>query len=90
LLKIGVANATKLCESLEKQSVHFKIGENEKAIFMIDDVFIQNRVRSVKFMSEVEHLIQVKKETLTVLGESQIELSSKIQSIEEDRLDMKK
>jgi hypothetical protein len=75
---------------LEKQSVQCKIGENEKAIFMIDDVFIQNRVRSVKFMSEVEHLIQVKKETLTDLGQSQIELSSKIQSIEEDRLDMKK
>lgn len=35
---------------------------------MIDDVFIQNRVRSVQFMSEVEHLIGVKKETLTDLG----------------------
>ena len=45
---------------------------------MIDDVFIQNRIRSVNFMAEVEHLIQIKKETLTDLGLTQIELASKI------------
>lgn len=41
-------------------------------------------------MAEVENLIQIKKETLTDLGLTQIELASKIQFIEEERLEMHK
>ena len=57
---------------------------------MIDDVFIVNRTRSLMFMSEVEHQIQIRKESLNDLGQTQIELASKIQFIVEEQLDMKK
>ena len=41
-------------------------------------------------MASVEQLIEVKKESLNDLGQTQIELASKIQFIEEERNDMRK
>lgn len=78
LLRIGTAASTQLCEHIQSKNLQLRLGENEKALFMIDDVFIQNRLRSVMFTKEVEDLIQIKKETLTDLGLTQIELASKI------------
>jgi hypothetical protein len=44
------------------------LGEHENALFLIDEIFIRNRLRSVEFMTEVEKLIEVKKESLNDLG----------------------
>lgn len=41
-------------------------------------------------MAEVKSLILLKQETLTDLGQTQIELASKIQFINEERLEMQK
>ena len=41
-------------------------------------------------MAQVEQLIEVKKESLNDLGQTQIELASKIQFIEEERNEMRK
>lgn len=57
---------------------------------MIDDVFIQNRLRSFFFTSEVEKQIEDSKQSLNDLGQTQIELSSKIQFIEDEKVDMQK
>jgi hypothetical protein len=56
LFKTSVAILTQICRWSEEHNTHsIRISEHEKAILMIDDVFIQNRVRSVHFMSEVEY-----------------------------------
>ena len=57
---------------------------------MIDEIFIRNRIRSVYFMAQVQQLIDIKKDTLNDLGQTQIELASKIQFIEEEKRDMEK
>lgn len=91
LFKTSMAIMTCICRANEQNSTWaIRISEHEKAILMIDDVFIQNRMRSVMFMGEVEHQIQIKKESLNDLGQTQIELSSKIQFIVEEQLDMRK
>ena len=41
-------------------------------------------------MAQVEQLIEVKKDSLNDLGQTQIELASKIQFIEEERSEMRK
>lgn len=64
--------------------------EHEKALLMIDGVFINNRVRSVMFTAQVNNQIELKRELLNDLGQTQIELASKIQFITEEQLDMKK
>jgi hypothetical protein len=66
------------------------MGEIEKALFVIDEVFVKNRERSVSFMDEVTQLIENKRELLGDLGHTQIELASKTQFIEEEQLEMKK
>ena len=53
------------------------MGEIEKALFVIDEVFVKNRERSVSFMDEVTQLIENKRELLGDLGHTQIELASK-------------
>lgn len=60
------------------------------ALLKIDDIFINNRNRSVLFRGEVEYQIQQKKDTLNDLGQTQIELESKIQFIVEEQLEMRK
>ena len=57
---------------------------------MIDEIFIRNRTRSVHFMAQVQELINFKKETLNDLGQTCIELASKISFIEEEQRDMRK
>lgn len=89
-MRIALSSLNQICESIGDPESSTVIGEHEKAILMIDDIFIQNRIRSVQFMIEVENLIQIKKETLTDLGKTQIELASKIQFITEERLEMQK
>lgn len=53
-------------------SVYFEtssaMGDLEKALFVIDDVFVRNRKRSVLFMDEVKSLIENKRELLGDLG----------------------
>ena len=44
------------------------MGDLEKALFVIDDVFVRNRKRSVLFMDEVKSLIENKRELLGDLG----------------------
>ena len=44
------------------------LGDLEKALFVIDDVFVRNRERSVLFMEEVKQLIENKRELLGDLG----------------------
>ena len=61
-----------------------KINKLDKALITIDEFFIKNRVRSVLFMAEVEHLINTKKESLSDLDRTQIELASKIQFTEKE------
>lgn len=51
-----MAIVTQICHTNESQNLWaIRISEHEKALLMIDDVFIVNRTRSVMFMSEVEH-----------------------------------
>jgi hypothetical protein len=66
------------------------LGDLEKALFVIDDVFVRNRERSVLFMEEVKQLIENKRELLGDLGLTQIQLASKTQFIEEEKVDMRK
>lgn len=47
-----------------------KINQHEKALFMIDQIFIRNRTRSVHFMAQVQELIDIKKDTLNDLGQT--------------------
>ena len=74
LMKMLLTNVVKVC----LETVQPDCDVYETAFFMIDDIFIQNRIRSVEFMAEVQDLINFKKETLTDLGQTQIELASKI------------
>lgn len=56
LFKSRMAILTSICKSDELNAVWaIRVTEHEKAILMIDDVFIQNRIRSVMFIGEVEH-----------------------------------
>ena len=58
LFKSRMAILTSICKSDEQNAVWaIRVTEHEKAILMIDDVFIQNRIRSVMFIGEVEHQI---------------------------------
>jgi len=45
-----------------------RMGDIEKALFVIDEVFVKNRERSVSFMDEVTQLIENKRELLGDLG----------------------
>jgi hypothetical protein len=54
-----------------------RMGDIEKALFVIDEVFINNRERSHEFVDEVKQLIENKRELLADLGATQIELASK-------------
>ena len=78
------------CTATHESDVTTRLGEHEGALFLIDEIFSRNRIRSVLFMASVEQLIEVKKESLNDLGQTQIELASKIQFIEEERNDMRK
>ena len=44
------------------------LGEHENALFLIDEIFIRNRIRSIEFMAQVQQLIEVRKESLNDLG----------------------
>ena len=60
---------TSICRFDAKNANHaIRISEHEKAILMIDDVFILNRLRSYNFMYAVENQIISKKESLNDLG----------------------
>ncbi len=78
------------CESTRECEIQYRLGEHESALFLIDEIFARNRIRSVLFTAQVEQLIEVKKESLNDLGQTQIELASKIQFIEEERNEMRK
>ena len=78
------------CDATLECEISQRLGEHESALFLIDEIFARNRVRSVLFMAQVEQLIEVKKESLNDLGQTQIELASKIQFIEEERNEMRK
>jgi len=65
-------------ESNTESHIQNKLGEHESALFLIDEIFSRNRIRSVLFTAQVEQLIEVKKESLNDLGQTQIELASKI------------
>jgi len=78
------------CEADRECEIQNRLGEHESALFLIDEIFARNRIRSVLFTAQVEQLIEVKKESLNDLGQTQIELASKIQFIEEERNDMRK
>ena len=67
-----------------------RLGEHEAALFLIDEIFSRNRIRSELFIAQVEQLIEVKKESLNDLGQTQIELAGKIQFINEERNEMHK
>jgi hypothetical protein len=54
-----------------------RMGDIEKALFVIDEVFINNRERSHEYVDEVKQLIENKRELLADLGATQIELASK-------------
>ena len=77
-------------EATREADCTHRLGEHESALFLIDEIFNRNRIRSVLFMAQVEQLIEVKKESLNDLGQTQIELASKIQFIEEERNEMLK
>lgn len=54
--------------SANECAIFKRLGEHERALFVIDDIFIRNRVRSVLFMAQAEYLIDIKKESLNDLG----------------------
>lgn len=56
------------CEAGRECEVSSRLGEHESALFLIDEIFSRNRIRSVLFMAQVEQLIEVKKESLNDLG----------------------
>ena len=53
-----------------ESSIQNKLGEHESALFLIDEIFSRNRIRSVLFTAQVEQLIEVKKESLNDLGQT--------------------
>ena len=56
------------CEACRECDLQLRLGEHESALFLIDEIFFRNRIRSVQFMAQVEQLIEVKKESLNDLG----------------------
>jgi glutaredoxin 2 len=89
--KTAMAVLTQVCRNLETANTWGAVcAAHEQAVLMIDDVFIQNRLRAVLFVSDVEHQIQIRKESMNDLGQTQIELASKIQFIVEEQTDMRK
>ncbi len=56
------------CESTQECEIQYRLGEHESALFLIDEIFARNRIRSVLFTAQVEQLIEVKKESLNDLG----------------------
>ena len=70
VLKIGMALVTDLSryEGSNESDVYRRLGDHEGALFLIDEIFIRNRVRSVVFMAQVQNLIEIKKEALNDLG----------------------
>ena len=67
-LSMVLLNDMAKCESTHESEVTSRIGEHESALFLIDEIFSRNRIRSVMFMAQVEQLIEVKKESLNDLG----------------------
>ena len=67
LFRTSLQLITSVCQADEASKTH-SITEHEKALLMIDDVFIQNRLRSQQFTGEVMHQIDIKKELLNDLG----------------------
>ena len=57
-------------ESSNECEVASRLGEHESALFLIDEIFARNRIRSVLFTAQVEQLIEVKKESLNDLGQT--------------------
>ena len=53
VLKIGMALVTDLSryEGSSESDVYRRLGDPEGALFLIDEIFIRNRVRSVVFMA---------------------------------------
>ena len=70
VLKIGMALVTDLSryEGSNESDVYRRLGDHEGALFLIDEILIRNRVRSVVFMAQVQNLIEIKKEALNDLG----------------------
>lgn len=56
------------CEATRECEISARLGEHESALFLIDEIFARNRIRSVLFVAQVEQLIEVKKESLNDLG----------------------
>jgi hypothetical protein len=46
-MRISLSSLNQICEQMSSPESSTIIGEHEKAILMIDDIFIQNRIRSV-------------------------------------------
>lgn len=77
-LSMMLMNDLAKCEATKECEISNRLGEHESALFLIDEIFARNRIRSVLFTAQVEQLIEVKKESLNDLGQTQIELASKI------------
>ena len=55
-MQIGILTLTEICKQTEIQNTWAdRICEHEKAVLLIDEVFISSRIRSVLFKGEVEH-----------------------------------
>ena len=70
VLELSMVMLTNLAkdEATREADCTQRLGEHESALFLIDEIFSRNRIRSVLFMAQVEQLIEVKKESLNDLG----------------------
>ena len=58
-MQVGIITLTEICKQFEIENTWSNlICEYEMAILKIDDIFINNRNRSVLFRGEVEYQIQ--------------------------------
>ena len=69
-LGMNLINQIAKYESDYECLIQNKLGEHESALFLIDEIFSRNRIRSVLFTAQVEQLIEVKKESLNDLGQT--------------------
>ena len=55
-LRTSASLMTKLAmNEVTKTTMNYKLlGEHENSLFLIDEIFIKNRLRSVEFMAQVE------------------------------------
>ena len=62
----------------------------ELILFMIQHIFKQNRMPSINFMAEIDQFMNSQMEERNQLTNTQNELTSKVQAIEEEKREMRK